>query len=328
MSKMMRRGILMFFLLLAVSLGIIYYTIDLEALKTITTFNHESLFLAILALALGMYFDGLRLQRLVRIGGYQLSLKAVLRVIFSNYFMAMLTPGASGGAVAQVLVLKSYNVPISKGTPIVLIRTVFSIMFLVIMLPFVFLYDAIEIPYISRDMLLVFSFLAVIATLIGTYILQTVYMRQFVYNLAQRYKANKTKDWLAKLETLNQGLSLLYKKPVQSFIVFIESGLSLIFLYCIAPALMFAFTTNVSIITILDRMILLNLILYFAPTPGGTGIAEGLFILLFAPYVPSGTVGIIAVAWRVMAEYIPFFIGMYAVLTLYGRQFVAQETSN
>ena len=65
--------------------------------------------------------------------------------------MAMLTPGASGGAVAQVLVLRSYGVPISKGTPIVLIRTVFSIMFLVIMLPFVFLRDAIEIPYISRE---------------------------------------------------------------------------------------------------------------------------------------------------------------------------------
>ncbi len=301
MSKMMRRGIFMFVLLFAVSLGIIYYTIDLEALKTITTFNGESLLLAIIALALGMYFDGLRLQRLVKIGGYHLSIKAVLRVIFSNYFMAMLTPGASGGAVAQVLVLRSYDVPISKGTPIVLIRTVFSIMFLVIMLPIVFLYDSIEIPYISRDMLLLFSFLAVMATLLGTYLLQTVYMRKFVYNLAQRFKAHKTKDWLAKLETLNQGLALLYKKPTQSFIVFIESGL---------------------------RMILLNLILYFAPTPGGTGIAEGLFILLFAPFVPSGTVGIIAVAWRVMAEYVPFFIGMYAVLTLYGRQFVAQETSN
>ena len=177
-------------------------------------------------------------------------------------------------------------------------------------------------------MLLLFSFLAVMVTLLGTYLLQTVYMRKFVYNLAQRFKAHKTKDWLAKLETLNQGLALLYKKPTQSFIVFIESGLSLLCLYCIAPALMFAFTNDVPIITILDRMILLNLILYFAPTPGGTGIAEGLFILLFAPFVPSGTVGIIAVAWRVMAEYVPFFIGMYAVLTLYGRQFVAQETSN
>ena len=238
--------------------------------------------------------------------------------------MAMLTPGASGGAVAQVLVLRSYGVPISKGTPIVLIRTVFSIMFLVIMLPLVFLRDAIEIPYISRDMLLIF---AVIAALVGTYILQTKYMRQFVYNLAQRFKAHNTKDWLSKLETLNQGLGLLYKQPVQSLIVFIESGLSLLCLYCIAPALMYAFTPDIPIIDILDRMILLNLILYFAPTPGGTGIAEGLFVVLFSAFVPNGTVGIIAVGWRVVAEYMPFFIGMYAVLTLYGRQFVAQETS-
>ena len=298
MSKMMKRGIFMFLLLLTVSIGIIYYTIDLESLKTISSFNSVSLLLAMVALAAGMYFDGLRLQRLVKIGGYKLSIQAVLRVIFSNYFMAMLTPGASGGAVAQVLVLKSYGVPISKGTPIVLIRTVFSIMFLVIMLPLVFLRDAIEIPYISRDMLLLFAVLAVIATLLGTYILQTKYMRQ-----------------------------LLYKEPIQSVIVFFESGLSLLCLYCIAPALMYAFTPDIPIIDILDRMILLNLILYFAPTPGGTGIAEGLFVVLFSAFVPNGTVGIVAVAWRVVAEYLPFFIGMYAVLTLYGRQFVAQETS-
>ena len=39
MSKMMKRGIFMFLLLLAVSIGIIYYTIDLDALKTISSFN-------------------------------------------------------------------------------------------------------------------------------------------------------------------------------------------------------------------------------------------------------------------------------------------------
>ena len=36
MSKMMKRGIFMFLLLLAVSIGIIYYTIDLDALKAIS----------------------------------------------------------------------------------------------------------------------------------------------------------------------------------------------------------------------------------------------------------------------------------------------------
>ena len=73
MSKMMKRGIFMFLLLLAVSIGIIYYTIDLDALKTISSFNSISLLLALVALVAGMYFDGLRLQRLVKIGGYKLS---------------------------------------------------------------------------------------------------------------------------------------------------------------------------------------------------------------------------------------------------------------
>ena len=45
MSKMMKRGIFMFLLLLAVSIGIIYYTIDLDALKAISSFN--SIFLII-----------------------------------------------------------------------------------------------------------------------------------------------------------------------------------------------------------------------------------------------------------------------------------------
>lgn len=81
MSKMMKRGIFMFLLLLAVSIGIIYYTIDLDALKAISSFNSISLLLAVVALVSGMYFDGLRLQRLVKIGGYKLSIRAVLRVI-------------------------------------------------------------------------------------------------------------------------------------------------------------------------------------------------------------------------------------------------------
>ena len=56
MSKMMKRGIFMFLLLLAVSIGIIYYTIDLDALKAISSFNSISLLLAVVALVSGMYF--------------------------------------------------------------------------------------------------------------------------------------------------------------------------------------------------------------------------------------------------------------------------------
>lgn len=315
-------------LLLAVSGATIYFTIDFNSLRSLESFNGESIVLALVALTIGMYFDGRRLQRLVKIGGYQLSIPAVLRVIFSNYFMAMLTPGASGGAVAQVLLLRSYGLPLGKGTPIVLVRTVFSIMFLIVMLPFVFMHDSIEIPYISRDVLLILSFLALLAVCIGTYALQTRYMKVFILWVAYLLKQRDPQAWLSKLNTLNEGLGLLYKRPGQSLLVFIESGLSLLFLYSIVPALMWAFSTTIPIIEILDRMILLNLILYFAPTPGGAGVAEGLFVFLFSSFLPTGTVGIVAVAWRVIAEYVPFFIGMYAVFSVYGSQFVAKANTD
>ena len=60
------------------------------------------------------------------------------------------------------------------------------------MLPLVFLRDAIEIPYISRDMLLI-SLYCCYCHAFRAHIFCRPNMRQFVYNLAQRFKAHKTR---------------------------------------------------------------------------------------------------------------------------------------
>lgn len=328
MNKMVKRGLFLGLIVLLVSAVTIYFTIDLKALASLDHFKLSSLILAALALIVGLFFDGRRLQRLVKMIGYDLSLQAVLRVIFSNYFMALLTPGASGGAVAQVLILKSYGIPLMEATPIVLVRTIFSILFLIVMLPLVVWQTDVTIPYISQGMLLTLSFLAVFSLLLVLYLLQTKFVRSLIYQLGKRLHKTSPKSLLIKLDQLNEGFGLLYKHPRNSFLVFIESGLSLLALYCIGPALMFAFTGDLPLVTLLGYMIVLNLILYFAPTPGGTGVAEGLFIVLFGAFVPTGTIGLIAVAWRLVAEYIPFLIGMYAVLTLYGAQFIAKASKD
>ncbi len=328
MNKMVKRGLFLGLIVLLVSAVTIYFTIDLKALASLDHFKLSSLILAALALIVGLFFDGRRLQRLVKMIGYDLSLQAVLRVIFSNYFMALLTPGASGGAVAQVLILRSYGIPLMEATPIVLVRTIFSILFLIVMLPLVVWQTDVTIPYISQGMLLTLSFLAVFSLLLVLYLLQTKFVRSLIYQLGNRLHKTSPKSLLIKLDRLNEGFGLLYKHPRDSFLVFIESGLSLLALYCIGPALMFAFTGDLPLVTLLGYMIVLNLILYFAPTPGGTGVAEGLFIVLFGAFVPTGTIGLIAVAWRLVAEYIPFLIGMYAVLTLYGAQFIAKASKD
>ena len=60
-------------------------------------------------------------------------------MVFGNYFLALLTPGFSGGAIAQVLFLRHAGIPVGKATVIVIVRTVVSIMFLIMCMPFIFM---------------------------------------------------------------------------------------------------------------------------------------------------------------------------------------------
>lgn len=316
----MQRGLILFAFVAIVTIATIYFTIDVNTLYYLSNFNFKSIMFALIALAIGMYFDGLRLQRLLSLLNYKISLIAVLKVIFGNYFLAMLTPGASGGAVAQVLILKNYGVPIMEGTSIVLIRTIFSILFLCFCLPFIFIFYPISIPMVSNEVLMYGSVFLFVAAFLGIYILQTRFTKIIFFKIAKLTKKLSIKTVLQKLKEINKGFSLLYKFPLQSIVIFIESGLSLLFLYGIAPMLMLAFINDVPIVEILCRMILLNLILYFAPTPGGAGVAEGLFVYLMTPFLPTGVVGIVTIGWRSLAEYLPFFIGMYCVLTLFGNK--------
>jgi len=120
-------------------------------------------------------------------------------------------------------------------------------------------------------------------------------------------------------------VGLLSATPTGVMQVFVESGMSLLALYAIVPMLFLGLGIAVDWPTVMGRMIFLNLLLYFAPTPGGSGIAEGGFVLLFNDYLPPGTVGILAVAWRILAEYLPFSIGFYYTIKVFGRDFLAKQ---
>jgi uncharacterized membrane protein YbhN (UPF0104 family) len=118
---------------------------------------------------------------------------------------------------------------------------------------------------------------------------------------------------------------LLLAAPLGMLRVFFESALSLLALYSMVPVLFLGLGVAVDWPLVLGRMIFLNIFLYFAPTPGGSGIAEGGFVLLFNEVLPPGTVGILAVAWRIVAEYLPFAIGFYFTVKVFGRDFLRNQ---
>ena len=323
MSKFARRFLLLFVLVFGISAAVIYTTVDINTLQNLTRFHPWSLLLALLAVGFGMFFDGSRLMHLVKISNEKITLYQAVQVIFGNYFLALLTPGATGGAVAQVMFLRHAGVPTGKAAVLVIVRTLLSIFFLALCMPFIFLHDEGIVPGVSNDILMAVTlaaFLGIVFTVVGA---RRGFLDYVVVWIARRLHDKKRHQLFGLYRDTKSAISLLLGAPRLMLVVFLESGLNLLCIYAVVPCLLLGLgVTDADWYTVMGRMIFLNMLLYFSPTPGGSGIAEGGFVLLFAATVPAGTVGIVAVCWRLIAEYLPFLIGFYYTVTVFGREFL------
>ena len=326
MSKFYKRFVGLLLLVLTISGIVIYTTVDINTLQNLDKFMPWSIALAVISVALGMFFDGCRLMHMVKISNEKISLYQAVQVIFGNYFLALLTPGATGGAVAQLMFLRHAGIPTGKATVLVIVRTLMSILFLVLCMPFIFLHDEGIIPGVSNRTLMLITMTAFVVIVLIVVTAKRGYLDYVVVRLTKRFSSSKQRKIFAFFRDTKSAINLLASSPQKMLLVFLESGLNLLCIYAIVPCLMLGLgVTDADWYTVMGRMIFLNMLLYFTPTPGGSGVAEGGFVLLFNETVPAGTVGIVAVAWRLIAEYIPFLIGLYYTLNVFGRDFLNRQ---
>ena len=312
-------------LIVAVSAAVLYFTADIDTLSHLADFHPVSLLGVLALIAGGMYFDALRLQRLSAVAGKSVPLPAAVRVVFGNYFMALLTPGASGGAVIQILFLKKAGVPTGSATVVVLVRTILSIFFLMLCLPVVFYFDPQILPWFDREIIVQGSLLLVGLVVMGMVVLRTRLSDRLAVLVVKRLPARWRLRLMKVYRDMRGALALMAASPVAVGQAFLESGVSLLLLYAMVPMLFAGMGAQLDWLQVMGRMIFLNLLLYFAPTPGGAGVAEGLFISSFKAFLPLGTVGVAAVAWRIFAEYLPACIGGYFTLKIFGSKRIQKK---
>jgi len=307
-------------LIVFVSFIVLYFTVDMDTLRQLSDFHPASLVGVIVLIGFGMYFDALRLQRLSAVTGKRVELSAAIRVVFGNYFMALLTPGATGGAVIQVLFLKRAGIPTGSATVVVLIRTILSILFLVLCLPVVFYYDPQILPWFDRAEIVRSAILLAGLVLVGMAALRTRLSDRLAVVLLKRFPVRWRFRLMKVYRDMRGALALMAASPIAVGWAFLESGISLLLIYAMVPMLFLGIGAQLDWVQVMGRMVFLNLLLYFAPTPGGAGVAEALFVSSFKTFLPLGTVGVAAVAWRIFAEYLPACIGGYFTLKIFGTQ--------
>lgn len=328
MKRFYKRLICLVALVLTISGAVIYFTVDINTLTNLTLFQPWSLALAVAFVALGLVLDGSRLMHLVHISRENITLSQAVQVVFGNYFLALLTPGATGGAVAQLMFLRKAGVPTGKATVLVFVRTVVSIIFLILCLPLIFWHDAHILPGVSNDRLGVLSFIVLLVLLLFFLAVRENLLNHLAVRIARKLALPRRRLFVNIYRDTQNAIRLLGSSPKAMLLVFIESGLSLIAIYAVVPCLLLGLGVyHVDWYTVMGRMIFLNMLLYFTPTPGGSGVAEGGFVFLFSEIVPAGTVGIIAVCWRLIAEYIPFLIGFYYTVKVFGAAFLEKKPS-
>ena len=329
-NKLYKRIALVVVFVLAISAAVIYFTFDIRALDYLTMFSSWSVLCALGALAIGLFFDGTRLLTLARITGEELPLPDVVKVVLSNYFLAVLTPGATGGAIAQVMFMRRAGVSVARSTVIILVRTIMSIFFLIIMLPIFMKQDEAITSWVPMPVIMTVSVIFIAIPIIVVALMRTNYPKRIIYYFSRYFKHERRREAFRLYYDFRQAVYIMGKQPVMVLRAFIESGISLTFIYLTVPAYFLGLQFSFDIVQVMGRMYLLNLVLYFSPTPGGSGIAEAGFVALFNHLVPNGTVGILAVLWRFTAEYLPFILGAVITLRAFGSNVlsVAEKSTN
>ena len=318
---LLRLGALFLFVLL-ISAAVIYFTFDIRTLDYLTMFEPKCIFLALGCLAVGLLFDGLRLITLANITEERLTLRQIVNVVLSNYFLALVSPGASGGAIAQVMFMRKAGVPVTKSTVVILVRTIMSIIFLILLVPLVLHFDEDIVEWMPASVITIVSVAFVSLPVIAIYLMRTRYPEKIIFYCTRKLSYTTRRNCYIWYQQFKKAAIVMGKNPLMVLRAFIESGLSLLFIYATVPAYMTGLNIDFDLIQVMGRMVLINLVLYFSPTPGGSGIAEAGFVMLFANLLPGGLEGIFAVLWRFTAEYLPFMLGAVVTIRAFGSDVI------
>ena len=212
--KLIRRLLWMFVFVIVISAAVIYFTFDIRALEYLTMFEPWCIAAAFGILGLGLVFDGLRLMTLAEVTDEKLTIRQVINVVLSNYFLALVTPGASGGAVAQIMFMRKAGVPVAKATVVVFVRTIMSITFLILLVPFVLHSDHALVDWMPTSVITIVSVLFVSLPVAAVLLMRTRYPEFWIIGLTNNFSRDFRRKCFIWYKEFKQASFIMGKSPL------------------------------------------------------------------------------------------------------------------
>ena len=330
----LRKGLIIF-ILLAFGMGavIIFNSVDQNTIHSLLHANKFKLLLALLVVFLSWLCDAGRFCALAKAAHEYVPFSLGIVLTWLNYFGSAVTPMQSGGGPFQVYALYKKNIPIGKGIAITLMRTMLTILILTLSVPVALMLDP-EILKGSPFLKGLVSYVFVVILLTWAFVIFTIikpelikkwslviilWLRRFNFMKSNR-RVIKIFQWIDREidnYILNFKLAFNTGKAWVALAV-ILSALHLICLFSVLPVLMSSVGLPFRYVQTIAVQSVFMFILYFVPTPGASGVAEGGGALLYSLLMPDNMAGVMSIICRFFTDYISIFMGVIVVVRMLG----------
>jgi len=301
---------------LSISISLVVIVLVIIMIKTTSRETFESLkqaqpFYLLLALAAwcsNIFFDGLRFTLAgYSIGENKLDLFTSIKIITIGIFLAAVSPFQVAGLPVQILLLNKRKISVGRSTALLAVRG--FIAYTTILLAIL-----ISLPYIWPPPSGTIKGIIIYATMIVAVIFIAYGFALFAPNLVKKIIKNEKivnevfslrETTIAFVKTSDKkllGLSYLCSFACHISITLIPFFISL------------AFKSPLTFMRAFSFQSLIQGGLLWTPTPGGTGIAEGVGLLTFKGSMAPEIIGIFVIAWRFFTHYCSAITGAILLL--------------
>jgi uncharacterized protein (TIRG00374 family) len=283
--------------------------------------------------------------RLYILSEKEFSFLKCIQLIFIWEFSSAIAPTAVGGSAVALFALAQEKLSAARTTVIVIYTAILDSYFFVISLPILFLIFG---PEMIKPGLKSLDFTSVVGSaLLTAYIFKTAYSTLFLYGLF--FSPKKIKSLLAGITSLPL-LKRWHRKAIKlgNDIILASQAikgkswrfhlgamwttcLAWIFRFLILVTLILGIIGGLErgwyvILELYARVQTMFMVIMFSPSPGGSGIIEGVFGGFLSDYIPLGVSLIIALLWRIISYYFYLFAGVIIVPNWLNK--IIRERSN
>jgi uncharacterized protein (TIRG00374 family) len=322
----------------AVCGALVYFSFDRQALHVFREANGFKLYLALMLVVCVWLLDALKMLLLTRAAGAGITYRLSLELTWINYFGSAITPMQSGGGPFQMYLMYHNGISVGKSVAITIIRTVLVMIILGMMIPFAIMMkgDVPELDWVARGFIfyvvffILLTWLALVVSIVRPALVKRLSAR--IISLLRRVGLLK-KEWESRLLKLAVREIDAYTENVWAFLTTgrkyfacsaVVAFLQLLAQLSVMPCMIWALGMPVRYPECVLVQATFLFLLYFIPTPGGSGAAEGGAALVFSMFVPWNVAGMLGVGWRMLTEYTGIALGALVAVRRIGWRLASQ----